>query len=167
MMKIKVETIVYTNIEYIKERFNVNKHLMSGPQGKQWGSRGNKTHCFPRGRSLSVLLYLPTQNRTIHGCQFTTLLQNVTNPSNLHIKQVTNTVNMRGRRRKQWSNLLNKEKQSCYTCGTHFSTILWRSLPNDNVKFPKSPQFLLLLIKSQMWRLRWKVTFSRHCRSPC
>ena len=27
-------------------------------------SRGNKTHCFPRGQSLSVLLYLPTQNRT-------------------------------------------------------------------------------------------------------
>ena len=25
---------------------------------------------------------------------------------------------------------------SCCTCGTHFSTILWRSLPNDNVKFP-------------------------------
>ena len=28
-------------------------------------SRGNKTQCFPRGQSLSVLLYLPTQNRTI------------------------------------------------------------------------------------------------------
>ena len=28
-------------------------------------SRGNKTHCFPRGQSSSVLLYLPTQNRTI------------------------------------------------------------------------------------------------------
>ena len=24
-------------------------------------SRENKTHCFPRGQSLSVLLYLPTQ----------------------------------------------------------------------------------------------------------
>ena len=23
-------------------------------------SRGNKTHCFPRGQSFSVLLYLPT-----------------------------------------------------------------------------------------------------------
>ena len=32
MIKIKVETIVYTNIEYIKERFNVNKHLMTGPK---------------------------------------------------------------------------------------------------------------------------------------
>ena len=46
--------------------------------------RGNKARCFPRGQSLSVLLYLPTQNRTMHGCQFTTLLQNVTNTSNLH-----------------------------------------------------------------------------------
>jgi len=25
-------------------------------------SRGNKNHCFPRDQSLSVLLYLPTQN---------------------------------------------------------------------------------------------------------
>ena len=42
------------------------------PQGKQWkfretlnveGSGGNKTNCFPWGQSLSVLLYLPTQNR--------------------------------------------------------------------------------------------------------
>ena len=30
-------------------------------------SRGNKTHCFPRGQSLSVLLYLPTQNIFHHG----------------------------------------------------------------------------------------------------
>ena len=30
------------------------KHLMTG-------HNGNKTHCFPRGQSLSVLLYLPTQ----------------------------------------------------------------------------------------------------------
>ena len=60
---------------------------MTGPKGNSefCGSRGNKTHCFPRGQSLSVLLYLPTQNRTLHGRQFTTLLQNVTNPSNLHI----------------------------------------------------------------------------------
>ena len=36
-------------------------------------SNGNETHCFPRGQSLSVLLYLPTQNRTIHGCQLTNL----------------------------------------------------------------------------------------------
>ena len=38
--------------------------------------------------------------------------------------------------RKQWSDWLNEEKQSCFTCGTHFSTILWRILPNDNVEFP-------------------------------
>ena len=38
--------------------------------------------------------------------------------------------------RKQWSDWLNEEKSSCCTCGTHFSTILWSSLPNDNVKFP-------------------------------
>ena len=55
-----------------------NKHLMTGPKGnsefclrpsmfpeaKPRGtlrSRGNKTHCFPRGQSLSVLLYLPNQ----------------------------------------------------------------------------------------------------------
>jgi len=38
--------------------------------------------------------------------------------------------------RKQWSDWLNEEKQSCCTCGTHFRAILWRSLPNDNVKFP-------------------------------
>ena len=52
------------------------KHLMTGhkgnsefcfpetlnvPRGEAEGSRGNKTHCFPRGQSLSVLLYLPTQ----------------------------------------------------------------------------------------------------------
>ena len=38
--------------------------------------------------------------------------------------------------RKQWSDWLNEEKQSCCTCGTHLSRIFWRSLPNDNVKFP-------------------------------
>ena len=37
--------------------------------------------------------------------------------------------------RKQWSDWFNEEKYSCCTCGTHFTTILWRSLPNDNVKF--------------------------------
>ena len=34
------------------------------PEAKPRGtlrSRGNKTHCFPRGQSLSVLLYLSTQ----------------------------------------------------------------------------------------------------------
>ena len=56
-----------------------NKHLMTGPTG-------NSEFCFcetlnvPRGE---VLLYLPTQNRTIHGCQLTTLLQNFTNLNNL------------------------------------------------------------------------------------
>ena len=48
-----------------------NKHLMTGPKGNSefclrpatLRSRGNKTHCFPRGQSLSVLLYLPNQNR--------------------------------------------------------------------------------------------------------
>ena len=59
------------------------KHLMTGPKGNsefcrfprdpqccpkpRGTSRGNKTRCFPWGHSLSVLLYLPTQNRTIHG----------------------------------------------------------------------------------------------------
>ena len=38
--------------------------------------------------------------------------------------------------RKQWSDWLNEETLSCCTCGTRFSTILWRSLSNDNVKFP-------------------------------
>ena len=37
------------------------------PQGKAkgnvWGSRGNKTQCFPRGQSLIVLLYLLTQEQ--------------------------------------------------------------------------------------------------------
>ena len=58
------------------------------PRGEAEGNieGQGETHCFPRGQSLSVLLYLSTQNLTIHGCQFTTLLQNVTNPSNLHIK---------------------------------------------------------------------------------
>ena len=47
------------------------KHFMTGPKGKsefcfpdgdpQCRSRGNKTHCFPRHQSLSVLLNLPTQ----------------------------------------------------------------------------------------------------------
>ena len=34
------------------------------PEAKPRGTlrwRGNKTHCFPRGQSLSVLLYFPTQ----------------------------------------------------------------------------------------------------------
>ena len=62
----------------------INKHLMTGPKGNsefcfpetlnvpRGEAEGNievegkKTHCFPRGQSLSVLLYLPTQNRTIH-----------------------------------------------------------------------------------------------------
>ena len=30
--------------------------------GEHRGSGGNKTHCFPRGQSVSVSLYLPTQN---------------------------------------------------------------------------------------------------------
>ena len=56
-----------------------NKHLMTGhkgnsefcfpetlnvPRGEAEGNievEGNKTHCFPRGQSLSVLLYLPIQ----------------------------------------------------------------------------------------------------------
>ena len=41
----------------------------ASPQGT-WGPRGNKTHCFPRGQSLSVWLYLLTQNSTIHRCKF-------------------------------------------------------------------------------------------------
>ena len=50
---------------------NLNtKHLMTGPKGNSEfcfpktlnvGLRGNKTHYFPWGQSLSVLLYLPTQ----------------------------------------------------------------------------------------------------------
>ena len=37
--------------------------------------------------------------------------------------------------RKQLSDWLSEETSSC-TCGIHSSTILWRSLPSDNVKFP-------------------------------
>ena len=64
--------------------------------------KGNSEFCFPetlnipQGKAkgfiegflwgqLTVSLYLPTQNRTVHECQLTTLLQNVTNASNLHI----------------------------------------------------------------------------------
>ena len=36
--------------------------------GEYWGPREDKTHCFPWGQ-LSVLLCLPTQNRTIQGCE--------------------------------------------------------------------------------------------------
>ena len=62
-------------------------HLVTGPTGNSefWGSIGNTAS--RGGQSLSVLLYLPTQNRTINGCQLTTLFQNVTSPSNLHIKK--------------------------------------------------------------------------------
>ena len=46
------------------------------------------------------------------------------------------------RGRRQWQRLHQKtiiwlvdwEKKSCCTCGTPLSTILWRSLPNDNAK---------------------------------
>ena len=60
--------------------YYVNKHLMTGHKGNsefcfpetlnvpRGEAKGNievegkkKTHCFPRGQSLSVLLYLPTQ----------------------------------------------------------------------------------------------------------
>ena len=58
----------------------INKHLMTGPKGNSefffpetsmfpeasprgtLRFEGKKTHCFPRGQPLSVLLYLPTQN---------------------------------------------------------------------------------------------------------
>ena len=43
--------------------------------------------------------------------------------------------------RKQWSDWLNEKEwlfSACCSCSTHFSTIPWRSLPNDNVKFPNS-----------------------------
>ena len=55
------------------------------------GPKGNSEFCFPETLNIprgeaEVYLYLPTQNRTKHGCQQTTLLQNVTNPTNLHIK---------------------------------------------------------------------------------
>ena len=51
------------------QRYN-NKNLMTSPMGNSefWfprpslRSRGNKTHCFPREQSSSVLLYLPTPN---------------------------------------------------------------------------------------------------------
>ena len=84
---------------YIRRVSIDTKHLMTGPQGNsefcfpetlKGGTKltveGNKTHCFPWDQSLSVLLYLPTQGGTIHWCQLMTLLQNVTNPNNLHIK---------------------------------------------------------------------------------
>ena len=72
--------VIRQGIKYIF----VIKHLMTGPKGNsefcfpetlnvpRGEAEGNieveenKTHCFPRGQSLSVLLYLPTQNRTIH-----------------------------------------------------------------------------------------------------
>ena len=50
-IKLRVTLSIHTHVV-----FNVaSKHLMTGP-------KGNKTHCFPRDRSRSVLLYLPTQN---------------------------------------------------------------------------------------------------------
>ena len=40
-----------------------------------------------RGTSHEVFrVYLPTQNRTIHKCQLTVLVQNAAKPSNFHIK---------------------------------------------------------------------------------
>ena len=44
----------------MRQFYMYNKHLMTGP-------KGNSEVCFPWGQLLSVLLYLPTQTRTIHG----------------------------------------------------------------------------------------------------
>ena len=74
-----------------------NKHLTTGPTGniefcfpetlnvpprETLRSRGNKTHCFPRGQSSTVLLYLPTQkykklrrNRLLYAGWLTNLLR--------------------------------------------------------------------------------------------
>ena len=52
---------------FMKEFEGKKKPLPRGTCSKlcylfsQSGSRANKTHCFPGGQSLSVLLYLPTQ----------------------------------------------------------------------------------------------------------
>ena len=92
-------TYIYSMSMFLKYGENAinDKHLMTAPRETvsfvsprpsmfPSSSPRNKTHCFPSGQSSSVMLYLLTQNRTIHRGQFTTLLQNVTNPSNLHIK---------------------------------------------------------------------------------
>ena len=59
------------------------------PRWSRVKPKGNSEFYFPGTlnvpRGEAEVLYLPTQNKTIHGCQLTTLLQNVTNPSNLHI----------------------------------------------------------------------------------
>ena len=78
--KILLTAKYYLYTIFMGEYFAVNnKHLIIGhkgnsefcfpetlnvPEAKPRGtlrSRGNKTHCLPRGQSLSVLLYLPTQ----------------------------------------------------------------------------------------------------------
>ena len=48
---------------------------------------GKENSQFPlRPVIKCYVIHVPTQNKTIHECQLTTLLQNVTDPSNLHIK---------------------------------------------------------------------------------
>ena len=53
------------------------------------------------------------------------------------------TSRLRAYARKQWSDWLNGQIQSSCTCGTHYSTMLWHSLPNDNVKFPNLETILM------------------------
>ena len=53
-------------------------------------------------------------------------------------------------------------RATCTTCSTHFSGILWRSLPNDNVKFPN------LRFLTTMWAHNSKSILQRRLyRSTC
>ena len=71
----------------------------------------------------------------------------------------------------QWFDWLNKEKQSCCTCGTLFGAMFWRSLPNDDVKFSHLRfwrQRELPAVNLSLFALSWKpfVPSKRKCSSP-
>ena len=68
-----------------------------------------------------------------------------------------------------WFDWLNKEKQSCCTCGTLVGAMLWRSLPNDDVKFSHLRFWRQReLAAVNLFALSWKpfVPCKRKCSSP-
>ena len=103
--------IFWLNGKHPKNFAKVEPHV----QHDYISSFNQSDHCF-----LALSLPLPTS-----------LLK----PSN-ESKQQRRQPQQRQCQKKKWSDWINEETQSCCTCGTHFSSILWRSLPNNNVKFP-------------------------------
>ena len=144
--------VVHTTAKQKISRRRKNENVYEKKKNKECTCKACKTIIFRRQIYKFVTFSLPSSSWLLKL------------PNNREL----NSDDGNGNARKQWSDWLNEEKQSCCTCGTHFNSIFWRSLPNNKLenKHPPNCAYCANVLSSSRAIMLAKYTTTRLVSSP-